>query len=140
MAPVTLVTAAVVMVASAESATVPEIDAVRFDVLNEPRMAPSVPLPYRPLPPIVKLLASVVAFRRATEPLPLTITLLVPKASLLDPSAAPLTAVRIWPAVTVVVPEYVLFPELYRMLVPDFARLTTPAPSWILPANSPLFD
>ena len=92
--PVTPVLAAVVMVASAESATEPEIVAVRFDVLNEPRMAPWVPLPDRPLPPIVKLLASVVAFRRTTEPLPLTITLPVPKALLLKPSAAPSAAVR----------------------------------------------
>ena len=44
--------AAVVIVASAASVTVPEIDAVRLDVLNDPRIAPKVPLDAKPTPPI----------------------------------------------------------------------------------------
>ena len=77
---VTALEAAVVIVALDESVTVPERLAVRLEVLNEPRIAPCVPLASRPSPPIVKLLDRDEAFRSATDPLPLTITEPVPKA------------------------------------------------------------
>ena len=118
--------AAVVMVALPERPTVPEIEAVRSDVLNEPRMAPCVPLLIRPLPAIVKLLASAVAFLRATEPLPLTSTLPVPNALLLNPSATPFAAVLTCAPVTYVMPEYVLLLERKRHASP--ATVNDPLP------------
>ena len=96
--------AAVVIRASPDSVTVPESVAVRSDVLNDPLIAPCVPLAVRPLPAIVNAFASVVPFRTATDPLPLTVTDPVPKALSLDPSSGPFAAVRTCPPLTTVPP------------------------------------